>query len=68
MQHLDPTPDGYQAMASLQRQRQQENKGYFLVGYRGDLDVEPTEEPHDSDSTIGGSETVDAERNLLRTL
>jgi hypothetical protein len=69
MQHLDPNPDGYQAMAALQRQRQQENSGHFLVGYRGDLDLEPAEEKdHDSDSTIGGSEIPEAERNLLRTV
>lgn len=69
MQHLDPNPDGYQAMAALQRQRRQENSGHFLVGYRGDLDLEPAEEKdHDSDSTIGGSEIPEAERNLLRTV
>ena len=70
MQHLDPTPDGYQAQAALQRQRHQENKGHFLVGYRGDLDLEPAEDKNgnDSDSTINDSELPEAERNLLRTV
>jgi hypothetical protein len=68
MQHLDPTPDGYQALAALQRQRHQENTGHFLVGYRGDLDLEPVEENSDSDTTINDSEIPEAERNLLRTV
>ncbi|KAH0313721.1 hypothetical protein KCU84_g13467, partial [Aureobasidium melanogenum] len=68
MQHLDPTPDGYQAMAALQRQRRQENNGHFLIGYHGDLEREPAENADDSDTTIGGSEIPEAERNLLRTV
>lgn len=68
MQHLDPTPDGYQAMAALQRQRRQENQGHFLVGYHGDLEREPAENDDDSDTTIGGSEIPEAERNTLRTV
>ena len=69
MQHLDPNPDGYQAMAALQRQRRQENKGHFLIGYRGDLELEPVEENgNDSDTTINDSEMPEAEGNLLRTV
>ncbi|KAI4735035.1 hypothetical protein E4T50_14437 [Aureobasidium sp. EXF-12298] len=68
MQHLDPTPDGYQAMAALQRQRRRENNGHFLIGYHGDLEREPAENDDDSDTTIGGSEIPEAERNLLRTV
>ncbi|KAI5198155.1 hypothetical protein E4T39_06949 [Aureobasidium subglaciale] len=67
MQHLDPSPDGSQAMAALQRQCRQENVGHFLIGYRGDLEREPAEDD-DSDTTIGGSETPEAETNLLRTI
>ncbi|KAI4732112.1 hypothetical protein E4T49_00208 [Aureobasidium sp. EXF-10728] len=68
MQHLDPNPDGYQAMAALQRQCRRENQGHFLIGYLGDLEREPTETDDDSDTTIGGSEIPEAERNLLRTV
>lgn len=70
MQHLDPTPDGYQAQAALQRQRHQENRGHFLVGYRGALELEPTEDRNgsDSDTTINDSEIPEAEINLLRTV
>jgi hypothetical protein len=68
MQHLDPNPDGYQALAALQRQRRQENHGHFLIGYRGDLDLEPVEENSDSDTTIPTSEVPEGERNLLRTV
>lgn len=69
MQLLDPTPDGYQAMNALQHQRRLENNGHFLVGYHGDLEREPAEnDDGDSDTTIGGSEIPEAERNLLRTV
>ncbi|THX23179.1 hypothetical protein D6D12_08597 [Aureobasidium pullulans] len=68
MRHLDPNPDGYEAMAAVQRQRNRENKGQFLIGYQGDLDREPAENDDDSDTTIGGSEVPEAERNLLRTI
>lgn len=70
MQLLDPTPDGYQAMNALQRQRQRENNGHFLVGYHGDLDRKPAEnnDDNDSDTTINDSEIPEAERNTLRTV
>ncbi|KAG9807439.1 hypothetical protein KCU68_g21811, partial [Aureobasidium melanogenum] len=68
MQLLDPTPDGYQAMTALRRQRRRENQGHFLVGYHGDLEREPAENDDDSDTTIGGSEIPEAERNTLRTV
>ncbi|KAI4792131.1 hypothetical protein E4T45_12797, partial [Aureobasidium sp. EXF-8846] len=68
MQHLDPNPDGYQALAALQRQRRRENHGHFLIGYRGDLDLEPVEENSDSDTTIPTSEALEGESNLLRTV
>jgi hypothetical protein len=67
MQHLDPNPDGYDVMAQLQLQKRLENVGHFLIGHRGDLEREPAE-GDDSDTTIGGSEVPEEERNLLRTI
>lgn len=67
MQHLEPNPDGHDVMAMLARQRQLENKGHFLIGYRGDLEREQREDDEDSDATVSSS-APDGERNLLRTV
>ncbi|KAK6428620.1 hypothetical protein LTR95_015234, partial [Oleoguttula sp. CCFEE 5521] len=67
MSSVDPIPDGDTLKAKLAHQIRQENKGYFLIGYTGDLDIE-----HDVDESelTDGSAYDDSggSRTVLRTI
>lgn len=64
LQYIEPAPDGHELAAQLAHQRLQEEKGHFLIGLKGDLDVFFSDETDDAD--------VDAEdageRMVLRTV
>lgn len=67
MASLDPIPDGETLRARLAKQIQQEEKGHFLIGLRGDLDSSADDEEADfTDGSVrnepGGS------RIILRTI
>lgn len=64
MQYIEPAPDGHQLLAQIAHQRRIESRGHFLIGYRGDLESEPTEQEQTDDSV---DDDV-GERTFLRTL
>lgn len=61
---LDPAPDGYKLHAQIERQIHQENRGHFLVGFKGDLGKPPA---NDNDNNEDMSDT-EADRVMLRTV
>ncbi len=67
MMNVDPMPDGETLKSRIANQIQQENKGHFLVGLRGDLDA-VTED--DEVSLTDGSLQRESEgaRIVLRTI
>ncbi|KAK6432268.1 hypothetical protein LTR95_011563 [Oleoguttula sp. CCFEE 5521] len=67
MSQVEPIPDGDALKAKLAYQIRQENKGYFLIGYTGDLDVE---QDVDEGELTDGSAYDDSggSRTVLRTV
>lgn len=63
MQTLDPAPDGYQMHAQIDRQIYQENRGHFLIGFKGDLGKLPTNDDENDDLS-----DTEADRVMLRTI
>ncbi|KAL1296876.1 hypothetical protein AAFC00_004491 [Neodothiora populina] len=66
MAMLDPAPDGFELSSKIATQRYLENKGHYLIGYKGDLDSMHT----DDDGASAASVPVEdgGERNILRVL
>lgn len=65
---LEPHPDGDALRAVHARQKRQENKGHFLIGLRGDLDL-ISEEEGEADMTEGSLyDATEGHRTVLRTV
>jgi hypothetical protein len=67
MTRMEPMPDGETLRTRIATQIQQENKGHFLIGLRGDLDS--PKEDEDADFTDGSfHKDPDGSRIVLRTI
>lgn len=74
MTHLEPIPDGETLKARIAAQKRQEERGHFVIGFKGDLsDVDELSDDEKKDDS-DGSEYDEAEagaegsRIVLRTL
>lgn len=63
---LEPMPDGDAANASIARQKYQEDRGYFVIGLKGDLDSMPDED--DAELTEGSVYDSVGHRTVVRTV
>ncbi|KAK5150483.1 hypothetical protein LTR04_006802 [Oleoguttula sp. CCFEE 6159] len=67
LKHIEPQPEGASEEAKLAQQRHLETSGHFVIGLKGDLTLENSDEHMDTYSS-GGSSESGGSRTLLRTL
>ncbi|TKA75790.1 hypothetical protein B0A49_03297 [Cryomyces minteri] len=67
MKHIEPQPEGASEEAKLAQQRHLETSGHFVIGLKGDLTLENSDEDMDTYSS-GGCFESGGSRTLLRTL
>ena len=70
MMQLEPMPDGATMKHKIARQKRQENRGHFVIGFQGELDdLDDIGDDNDADVTDGTMpDKSEGHRIILRTL
>lgn len=66
MTQMDPMPDEEPVAARIAAQRRLENKGHFIIGFKGDIDAPEDDLMEGSDASFGFE--LGGTRTILRTL